>query len=150
MKSMSYNTDIGYITLTEDDGFLTELSFRKLENGEETLFLRECFKEIKEYLAGERREFDIPLRPKGTEFQKKVWDALLKIPYGEVRSYGETAKIAGCEKACRAVGGACNKNKIAIIIPCHRVIGKDGSLTGFGGGLWIKEKLLYLEGRGGR
>lgn len=98
-----------------------------------------------EYFNGQRKSFDLPLNPKGTEFQKKVWNALLNIPYGSTCSYKDIAVNIGNEKACRAVGGANNKNPIFIIIPCHRVIGKNGSLVGYGGGLDIKLKLLELE-----
>ena len=95
--------------------------------------------------AGRRREFQLPLAPKGTEFQQKVWKALLDIPYGETRSYGEIARAIGNPKASRAVGMANNRNPIAIIIPCHRVIGSTGKLVGYGGGLDKKEFLLNLE-----
>ncbi len=90
--------------------------------------------------------FDLPLEPAGTEFQKSVWVALQAIPYGETRSYGDMARQIGNPKACRAVGMANNRNPISIVIPCHRVIGADGSLVGYGGGLDLKQKLLTLEG----
>ena len=102
-------------------------------------------KQLREYFSGERKIFDLPLCPKGTAFQQKVWAALREIPYGETRSYGEIAKRIGNPKACRAVGNANNKNNILILIPCHRVIGSNGSLVGFGAGLDMKEKLLALE-----
>lgn len=101
--------------------------------------------QLKEYLSGKRTEFDVPLKPQGTEFQKKVWEALLTIPYGQTRSYKEIAVQIGNEKACRAVGMANNRNPISIMIPCHRVVGADKSLVGYGGGLNIKVKLLNLE-----
>lgn len=101
--------------------------------------------QLNEYLRGERTKFDLPLKPQGTEFQKKVWEALLTIPYGQTRSYKEIAVQIGNEKACRAVGMANNRNPISIIIPCHRVVGADKSLVGYGGGLNIKVKLLNLE-----
>ena len=107
--------------------------------------LKKAAKQLTEYFAGKRREFDLPLDFTGTGFQKKVWAALLTIPYGETRSYGEIAKQIGNPKACRAVGMANNRNPIAIICPCHRVIGADGSLVGFGGGLPAKQFLLDLE-----
>lgn len=110
-----------------------------------TPLINKAFLEIKEYLEGRRKHFDIPLAPKGTAFQQKVWNALCTIPYGETRSYSEIAEIIGNPKACRAVGMANNKNPIIIMIPCHRVIGKNGSLTGYAGGLEIKEYLLHLE-----
>ncbi len=116
---------------------------RKEAGGSE--LLNRAVTELQEYFAGERTSFDLPLHPKGTEFQKQVWDALRKIPYGETRSYGEIAQAIGRPKACRAVGGANNKNPIMLFIPCHRVIGSDGSLTGFAGGLDMKRSLLEME-----
>ena len=106
---------------------------------------REVDKQMKEYFEGERKEFDLPLRPEGTDFQKKVWNALLEIPFGETRSYQDIANAVGSPKACRAVGMANHQNPIIIVIPCHRVIGKNGKLVGYGGGLSMKEKLLLLE-----
>lgn len=111
----------------------------------ETPLIREAARQLSEYFSSTRREFDLPLRLAGTDFQKKVWNALRTIPYGETRSYGEIAAQIGCPKAYRAVGGANNKNHILIVIPCHRVIGADGSLVGFGGGISMKEYLLKLE-----
>lgn len=102
--------------------------------------------QLREYLAGERRVFELPLDPVGTAFQRQVWDALWDIPYGEVTSYGEIARRIGNPKSVRAVGAANGANPIAVILPCHRVIGSDGSLTGYGGGLPLKRKLLELEG----
>ena len=103
-------------------------------------------RQIAEYALGKRRSFDIPLAYSGTDFQMKVWRALLDIPYGETYTYREIARAAGNGAACRAAGGAVHNNPISIIIPCHRVIGSDGSLTGFGGGLALKKKLLEIEG----
>lgn len=111
----------------------------------ETSLLKKAAEELAEYLEGERKTFSLPCNPKGTEFQKKVWSALRKIPYGETRSYQQIAEAIGNTKACRAVGMANNKNPILIVIPCHRVIGKNGSLVGFGCGIELKEKLLKLE-----
>jgi len=104
-------------------------------------------RQLNAYFAGELREFEIPLLMEGTEFQKRVWKALLAIPYGETISYGELAKKIGEPKAVRAVGAANGQNPIPIIVPCHRVIGSDGSLTGFGGGIENKKRLLELESR---
>lgn len=101
--------------------------------------------ELDEYFAGRRKEFDLPLAAEGTAFQQKVWAALCTIPYGETRTYGELAAQIGRPKACRAVGGANHKNPLSIVVPCHRVVGADGSLTGYGGGLPMKEFLLKLE-----
>ncbi|SHE67194.1 methylated-DNA--[protein]-cysteine S-methyltransferase [Alkalibacter saccharofermentans] len=105
----------------------------------------EAARQISEYLDGKRKEFSIPIKIQGTEFQNKVYRALLSIPYGETASYKDIAKAIGNEKACRAVGGANNKNPIAIVIPCHRVIGSDGAMTGYDSGIDVKEKLLKLE-----
>ncbi len=107
--------------------------------------LNDVEKEIIEYFEGKRKEFNLELFIEGTEFQKKVWNELLKIPYGERKSYGEIAKNIGNPKAARAIGMACNKNKIPIIIPCHRVVGSNQKLVGFAGGLEVKSILLNLE-----
>lgn len=107
-------------------------------------------KQLTEYERGARKVFDLPLHLVGTEFQKQVWNALLEIPYGETRTYQEIAIRIGKPKAVRAVGGACNRNPIGIIVPCHRVIGKNGSLTGYAGGLSYKELLLNHEKDGKR
>ena len=103
--------------------------------------------QLKEYFAGQRQVFDLTLRPEGTEFQRAVWQALTRIPYGETCSYGEIATAIGRPKAVRAVGAANGRNPLPIVVPCHRVIGSNGSLTGFGGGLENKEWLLALESR---
>jgi methylated-DNA-[protein]-cysteine S-methyltransferase len=107
----------------------------------------EVIRQLQAYFAGELREFDLPLAPEGTEFQLRVWNCLRTIPYGETISYGQLAQKIGNPQAVRAVGLANGSNPIPIIIPCHRVIGSDGSLTGFGGGLSNKRKLLALESR---
>jgi methylated-DNA-[protein]-cysteine S-methyltransferase len=103
--------------------------------------------QLKEYFDGKRKIFDLPLKPLGTAFQIKVWHALRKIPFGVTKSYGELAKTIGCPKSSRAVGNANSRNPISIIVPCHRVIGTNGRLTGFAGGLDVKEKLLRFEGK---
>jgi len=103
-------------------------------------------KQLEEYLLGQRKTLDIPLDLRGTEFQKTVWQALLKIPYGTTKSYSEVAKEINRPRAVRAVGGAIGANPVPIVVPCHRVIGKDGSLIGFAGGLDIKRQLLKIEG----
>jgi len=109
--------------------------------------LAEPVRQLRAYFAGELERFDLPLAPEGTPFQQKVWAELLKVPYGETISYGELARRIGNSQACRAVGLANGSNPIPIIIPCHRVIGSNGKLTGYGGGLRIKEALLSLEKR---
>jgi methylated-DNA-[protein]-cysteine S-methyltransferase len=103
--------------------------------------------QLREYALGKRKTFDLNLDPIGTEFQKKVWKAMREIPYGETMTYGDLARAIGSPKAFRAVGGACNRNPIAIVQPCHRVVGSDGKLTGFFGGLDLKQKLLDFEKR---
>lgn len=108
-------------------------------------FLYEVYTQVNEYLTGRRKQFDVPLKYQGTQFQQSVWQELQKIPYGETRSYQEIAIGIGNEKAVRAVGQANNKNPIMIIIPCHRVIHKNGDITGFACGLEVKQYLLELE-----
>ena len=107
--------------------------------------LVETERQLKEYFAGTRNEFHLPLEPAGTEFQKKVWRALREIPFGQTRSYLELAKSIGSAKAVRAVGAANGKNPLSIIVPCHRVVGANGTLTGFAGGIEVKAKLLAHE-----
>ena len=109
--------------------------------------LRETARQLREYFAGERRTFTLPLAPHGSEFQKKVWAALRTIPYGETRTYKQIAEQIGHNLAFRAVGMANNRNPIGILIPCHRVIGYDGKMTGYAAGSGIKEQLLALETR---
>lgn len=108
--------------------------------------LCEAERQLREYFAGRRRSFDVRLDPKGTPFQRKVWSALLTIPFGETRSYGEIAKQIGSPRAVRAVGAANGRNPLSIIAPCHRVVGSTGKLTGFAGGLETKARLLAHEG----
>ncbi len=124
---------------------ITELyTATKLRSDDPYLF--GIFNQLKEYFAGTRKEFDVPLDLEGTDFQKRVWEELRKIPYGKTISYKSLSEKLGDVKAIRAVGKANGQNPIAIIIPCHRVIGANGSLVGYAGGLAIKEKLLHLEG----
>lgn len=148
-----YQSPIGKLLLIGTDGVLEALHF---PNSLEQVHIPEdwqddeaCFKKVlrqlAEYFAGKRQEFDLQMAPKGTAFQKRVWQELQKIPFGQTASYGEIAQRLGNKKASRAVGMANGKNPIPIIVPCHRVIGKDGSLTGFGGGLEVKRQLLNLE-----
>ncbi|HET9106578.1 MAG TPA: methylated-DNA--[protein]-cysteine S-methyltransferase [Steroidobacteraceae bacterium] len=110
---------------------------------------RAAIAQLGEYFAGRRQAFDLPLAPRGTDFQRRVWNALRDIPYGRTISYGELARRIGNPGASRAVGLANGANPLPVLVPCHRVIGADGSLTGFGGGLPIKRRLLALEGRAG-
>jgi methylated-DNA-[protein]-cysteine S-methyltransferase len=145
-----YQTIIGELGIAENEGNITGLYFQKEQLPRnntimETDILKEAARQLQDYLAGKLREFDLPLAPAGTEFMQCVWENLLTIPYGKTRSYGEVAQCSGNKKASRAVGLACNRNPIPIIIPCHRVIGSNGRLTGYRGGLDIKSKLLALE-----
>lgn len=145
-----YDTVIGKIMIADNGDAITRLYFEnqideKNFNIAETPLLKKAISQINEYLGGKRKKFDIKLAFSGTDFQKRVWNALIEIPYGKTASYKDIAKEAGNEKACRAVGMANHNNPIAIIIPCHRVIGSNGSLVGFGGGLRTKEFLLNLE-----
>ncbi|MFA5514065.1 MAG: methylated-DNA--[protein]-cysteine S-methyltransferase [Sphaerochaetaceae bacterium] len=146
-----YSLPIGPVLIAQEDGFITEVAPYKNEiksKGEkkETALTNKAFSQLKEYFNKERKIFDLPLNPTGTQFQKQVWHALSEIPYGETRSYKDIAVAIGNPKASRAVGMANNRNPISFIIPCHRVIGADGSLVGYGGGLDLKVKLLKLEG----
>ena len=146
----SYRTGMCQIWICEENNHITRVSFHKPEDGyteQETRLIREAARQIDEYLDGERTSFNLPLNPQGTTFQKSVWDALIKVYYGETRTYKQIAEEIGNPKSCRAVGLANNKNPIAIIIPCHRIIGSNGKLVGYAGGLDVKEKLLYLERR---
>ena len=145
-------TDKGVCLLEFTDRRMLETEIKQLKkffNAEfvpgENKYFKTLNKQLSEYFAGTRKSFDIPLITPGTDFQKKVWNALQKIPYGETRSYQEQAVNINKPKAVRAVASANGCNKIAIIIPCHRVIAKDGTLAGYGGGIWRKQYLLDLE-----
>lgn len=152
----SYTLPIGDVTLVCEKGDIIELCFgrnaptKMIEAGmmEDNLpILEKAYKQLKEYFVGERKEFDLPLDPVGTEFQMKVWEALQTIPYGETRSYKEIAMQIGNENASRAVGMANNRNPLPIFIPCHRVVGADGGIVGYAGGTEVKVALLELEKR---
>jgi len=146
-------TIIGPMAIGGDEEFVTHLylpnSTAKLKNfdREETPLAREAFRQLELYLDGRLREFNLPLKPEGTPFLKRVWGKLLEVPYGKTASYKDIAIASGNPKATRAVGMANAKNPIAIIIPCHRIIGTNGKLVGFGGGLDLKSWLLELEAR---
>lgn len=152
-----YPSPIGTLLLFGQDGLLEELHFANSSRHREDLsgyhLNEQCFKEViqqlDEYFEGKRKTFELAIAPQGTSFQKNVWLELQKIPYGATASYSEIALRLGNKNGCRAVGMANGKNPIPIIVPCHRIIGKDGSLTGFGGGLEVKKQLLKLEKEGG-
>ena len=141
------DSPVGLLTLRAEDGALTAILFGDQRTGlpGSNQILDQAEAELKEYFVGERKEFAVPVRLTGTEFQKKVWAALAEIPYGGTATYGEIAARIGSPKACRAVGTANHHNPVPIIVPCHRVIGAGGSLTGYGGGLEVKAYLLTLE-----
>ena len=145
-----FNNKFCNLFIAEEDENICGVSFKKNKitagfKERETPLLKEAVKQFKEYFDKKRKNFDLPLSLHGTDFQIKVWNALRTIPFGKTYSYGQLAAAIGNPRACRAVGMANNKNPIAIIIPCHRVIGSDGSLTGYAGGLRIKKLLLELE-----
>ena len=151
--SFYYETIIGRIRISEDGTGITKLILQCEANevipSEETLCETELIKraagQLIEYLEGTRTEFTVPLHLKGTKFQVKVWEALITIPYGETRSYKQIAEAIQSPRACRAVGMANHNNPVLLMVPCHRVIGADGSLTGFGAGLDVKKSLLDIE-----
>lgn len=126
--------------------FLGKQPLQPNETLQNTPLLMEAATQLEEYMAGKRKAFTLPLEPKGTPFQQRVWKALIDIPYGETRSYKQIAQAVNCPSGYRAVGMANNKNPIAIVIPCHRVVGSGGTLTGYAYGLSMKEELLALEG----
>lgn len=148
MKYGFYHTKaLGYFRIGYCDEVV--LSIQRVEKIDEknvhSTLSDKVFIQLQEYLEGRRKTFDFPYELHGTLFQKKVWNALCEIPYGETRTYGEIAKAVGNSKACRAVGMANHNNPMTIVVPCHRVIGANGKLTGYGGGLDMKEYLLELE-----
>lgn len=150
-KLFYYKTKIGEIGLAEDNNKITNLFFETSTVDKdkylisESYILREAHKQLQEYFNGVRKSFSIPVAPAGTEFMQRVWNALNDIPYGETRSYKDIAEKTGSNLAYRAVGLANNKNPIPIIIPCHRVIGANKKMVGYGGGLKLKEYLLQHE-----
>lgn len=146
MSTRAIKTPIGPLTLQADEVAVTAIRFGAGGAQDASPLLDAAEAQLREYFAGARRTFDLPLAPHGTAFQQRVWAALRAIPYGETRTYGELAAAIGSPNASRAVGMANHRNPIPIIIPCHRVIGANGTLTGYAGGLEIKQKLLALEG----
>lgn len=147
MQTVFINTPLGTAKIKGDEKGIAVISIN--EEGEITkqipLELKEAVFQLKEYFEGKRTQFNFELNPKGTDFQKKVWKALLEIPYGKTTSYLELSKQLGDVKAIRAVAAANGKNPLWVVVPCHRVIGSDGSLTGYAGGLWRKKWLLEHE-----
>jgi methylated-DNA-[protein]-cysteine S-methyltransferase len=154
VKKVSYcgfwETDIGWLKISGDNSAITELSFCEatpnFSQQNENFWITESLRQLEAYFSGTLERFELPLRPHGTHFQRKVWQILQTIPYGKTTTYGEIAQMLGDENLVRAVGQAVGANPIAIIIPCHRVIGKGEALIGYSGGLWRKEWLLRHEG----
>lgn len=145
MAYLSFSSPVGDLTLFEEDGALVALEWGRAENGSETPLLRGARRQIDDYFVGRRRAFDLPLSPAGSPFQRRVWEAMRAIPFGDRRSYGEIAAEIG--SAPRAVGGACGRNPLPILIPCHRVVAANGRLGGYSGegGAVTKRSLLDLE-----
>ena len=148
------DSPIGPLMLAADDAGLRHIEFRDNRHpvnrgdwhGGDNAILQATEAQLAEYFAGTRTRFDLPLAPRGTEFQLRVWQALARIPHGSTSTYAEQARAIGSPDAVRAVGAANGRNPLPIVLPCHRVIGTDGALVGFGGGLPVKEFLLRLEG----
>ena len=152
MNYQYLESPVGRLRLVSDGNHITAIEWENLQTGVPTgqeqsdPALNTCISQLEEYFSGERRHFELPLAPQGTEFQRSVWQALAQIPYGELRSYRDIAESLHNPKAVRAVGAANGRNPLPIVVPCHRVVGSDGSLTGFAGGLEAKKVLLRLEG----
>lgn len=149
MLQKTYNTTIGKVTIEATAQAVTALYMGEpnkcLAHGENAI-MQQAIQELTAYLNGELRTFTTPLAPQGTDFQQRVWQALQVIPYGQTKNYKQVAELIGNANASRAVGNANNKNPILFMIPCHRVIGANGKLVGYGAGLPLKEQLLKLEG----
>lgn len=154
MDTTYYNSPLGMIELTVEAGKLTSARFNPVIPEEGVLsknkVLEETVKQLDEYFSGTRKAFDLPMKPLGTRFQQMVWKALVSVPFGRTISYGELSAKIGKPGAERAVGHANAENPLAIIIPCHRVVGADGKLTGYAGGLWRKNWLLTFENANGQ
>ena len=147
LSASYFSSPVGLLLIEADDKAITSLSFQEIKEKQvhSSSIIEECTRQLEEYFSGKRKSFDVPLAPAGTSFQQGVWNQLQKIPFGKTVSYLQLARELGDEKKIRAAGSANGRNPIAIIIPCHRVIGSDGSLVGYGGGLWKKKWLLEFE-----
>lgn len=149
MTYFTYQTALGDLTICEEDNAIVAITtYFCAEEGEEreTPLTQKAFQQLTEYMAGKRKSFDFPIAPKGTDFQKQVWQALCEIPYGQTRTYKQVAETIGNPKAVRAVGMANNRNPLIVVVPCHRVIGVRGQMVGYAAGVDKKEFLLRLEG----
>lgn len=148
MASLQVTSPFGPAAIVCENGALVSLRMGVVENcgqGADAQLCGEVARQLEEYFSGTRRVFDLPLAPRGTAFQKQVWQALCAIPYGQTASYGQIARAIDRPGASRAVGAACHANPIWIVVPCHRVVGANGRLTGYAGGLTMKRELLFLE-----
>ncbi len=148
-----YDSILGKLRIADNGKAVTQIVLDSLNYPiskdyieQESPLIKTAMQELNEYFDGKRKDFDFPIDPQGTEFQKRDWAELRKIPYGETRTYKQIAEAIGCPKGFRAVGLANHKNPIIIVIPCHRVIGANGALVGYAGGLHLKERLLEIEG----
>ena len=154
INSIRMESPIGVLIVSASDGAVSSIALARGDDralpghSDAEPVLNRATAELREYFDGKRDVFTFPMNPEGTKFQQSVWNALLQIPFGETRTYGQIASVAGSPKGARAVGMACNKNPIMIAVPCHRVVGADGSLTGYAGGTPIKQELLDLEKSG--
>lgn len=149
MNTAYLDSPIGMLEMAEEDGSLRRiclLAGRERAEENETPVLYEAKRQLGEYFVGKRKEFDLPLCPEGSAFDKAVWRALREIPFGELQTYGGLAKALGKPTASRAVGGGCGRNPLLIVVPCHRVVASDGKLTGFAAGMAAKRTLIALEG----
>ena len=146
VSEITVETPTGAMFVREEDGAITRVSWGRAEDESPTPLLREAARQLRDYYAGALKEFDLPLNLSGSPFQRAVWEQMLAIPYGGVRTYGDLAAATG--GSARAVGTACGANPIPVIVPCHRVVGSDGKMTGFSGGMGVetKQALLRLEG----
>ena len=154
---MYYQSPVGLLKINVEDGYVTEIIFLddedEIKNVSENISLKnravfeKCKAQLDEYFLGERKIFDLPVKQLGTTFQETVWNELVKIPFGKTISYLQLAQHIGNVKSIRAVGAANGRNNLSIVVPCHRVIGSNGSLTGYAGGLWRKQWLLEHENR---
>jgi len=144
--SITVETPTGPLCVTEEEGAITRVSWNRADEESPTPLLEEAARQLRDYFDGKRRDFDLALRPRGSDFQKAVWRQMLKIPYGGTKTYGDLARAI--DGTARSVGSACGSNPIPVIIPCHRVVGADGTMTGFSGGEGVetKQALLRLEG----
>ena len=144
--SANLSTPLGIISLYANEDCLFEIAFGKCRETAANAVIMQAAEQLSEYFEKKRTKFELPLEISGTDFQKRVWQELLKIPYGTTISYAELAERAGNKKACRAAGSANGKNRLPIVIPCHRVISSDGKIGGYSGGLFVKRMLLEIEG----